>query len=370
VTGATVGTWIEIPFANTLNDLNPKNNAALNPNHPLSPEWQGSDGQASIVYAWGGACFDDDLAEIHLPLSGGHGNYAGNEPYTGSLNQEYPAWRMLRAPSGAIGNLLTTNDGQESSGVYSDGRPRSIHPYSKPVFVPGVGPCVGTMGNMAWSAGGGSSRFLRVHPTTGEPTIGATPNPQEGGGYSSGGGATYDPSRHSVWWRSRANQAFARYDVASDTWETRGSTFYLDAYTTLSYMASDDCILWGNTGLSQQWAVFDCATNTLYQPIFSGTPAGSLRAGLAQPHWSDHHGAFLCWDNSSSTTLITRLTPGANPRSDAWTIDALTVDGSNAVTPSVRQANGTYGRSIYSNTLGGFVLLNSTSGPVYFFRSV
>lgn len=74
------------------------------------------------------------------------------------------------------------------------------------------------------------------------------------------------------------------------------------------------------------------------------------------------------WSNSTNTTQITTLTPGANPRTDAWTVSTLPVSGANAVTPSARVSQGTYGRFAYSPRLGGFLVFNSTSGSHYFYK--
>ena len=146
-----------IPASNTLDDLNPKNNPAINPVYPSTPEWMGN--HANIIGAWCGACYGDDAGELWLPLSGGHGDYAGNEPYKINLRADVPQWEMVRPPSGAIGNVLTTNDGQEASGVYSDGRPRSIHSYNKSVWIDGVGPAVAVQGSTSWSAQAGVHDF-------------------------------------------------------------------------------------------------------------------------------------------------------------------------------------------------------------------
>jgi hypothetical protein len=272
---------------------------------------------------------------------------------------------MVRYPSGAVGNVLTTNDGQEATGLYSDGRRRAIHSYNKPVYVPGLGPCIATQGNTSWTAGGGTNDFLILNEATGEMTAGAA-NPEPA--TSSGSGSCYDPSRHAVWYKGAATGSFVKYDVDGDSWATVGSASSSSNYSSLCYLPDDDCILWGNDFLTQKYAVFDCATGTLYTPTFSGTPAGSLRQGHSQPRWVPELGAACAWDNSTDTTAITRFTPGANPRTDPWSIDTLSVDGANAVTPSARAAAGTYGRFIYATNLGGFVLFNSTSGPIYFFK--
>jgi hypothetical protein len=120
--------------------------------------------------------------------------------------------------------------------------------------------------------------------------------------------------------------------------------------------------------------VFDCTAETWHFPTFSGAPAvnnpgtGGLWPGLCQPTWVPNLGAFCAWDNDTSRTLITTLAPGADPRTDAWTVSTLAVDGGNTVTPSAAQGNGTYGRFQYWPAGGGFVLLNAASGPGYFFK--
>ena len=359
-------TWAEVPATNTLSSLNPNSNASINPNYPSSAEWYAGSGHAAIVSAWCGACYDTADDVLWLPLSGGHTDYAGNEPYKIAINAAAPAWAMVRYPSGAVGNLLTTNDSQEASGVYSDGQPRAIHSYNKHVYVPGVGPFVAVQGNTAWTAGAGTLKPIAVDPTTGLGTLKAA---NAYTNVTSGGGAAFDPTRGtqgSIWWRGPDTAAFSRYDVAADTWAQVGTTYAISGYTSLCYLPDDDCILWGNNG-GTAWAVIDCATGTRYTPTFSGTVAGSLRPGSCQTRWVPSLGAVCAWDNSADTTLITRLTPGANPRTDAWTIDTVTVSGSNAVTPTVRATNGTYGRFAYSPNLGGFVLLNATNQSLYFF---
>lgn len=364
-TAMTAQTWAQIP-ATLLSSIDPKNNAAINPAHPSSPEWYAGSGHAAIVSTWCGACYDTSGDVLWLPLSGGHSDYAGNEPYKLAINNDSPVWVMVRNPSGAVGNLLTTNDGQESTGVYADGQPRSVHSYNKPIYVPNVGPYLAIQGNTSWSAAGGTARPVAVDPITGAGTL-KTSNADVG--TSSGGGSTFDSTRGtqgSIWWRGAETNYFSRYDVAADTWTRVGSTYAISGYTSLCYLPDDDCILWGNNG-GTAWAVIDCATGTRYTPTFSGTVAGSLRPGSCQTHWVPSLGAVCAWDNSTDTTLITRLTPGVNPRTDTWTIDSLTVSGSNAITPTTRSGNGTYGRFAYAPNLSGFVLLNATNQTPYFY---
>lgn len=365
VTSAVSGRWGVVPVAAALSTLNPRDNPAINPAHPGNPEWYLS-GHPYIVTAWCGACFDEDGDALWLPLSGGHADYAGNEPYKLALNQEVPAWTMVRAPSGAVGNLLTTNDGQEASGVYADGQPRSIHSYNKPCYVPGVGPFIVSMGNTSWSGQAGPNKPVKINPNTGLGTLMATCT-----GASLGGGgriscSAFDPTRGaqgSIWGRGSGFFKLQRYDVAADSWTQEiGSSTNSNGYQSLCYLPAFDCLLFADAdGLK----VFDCATSTWHTPSVTGTGAATWSAcQLVHVTGSGH---CYTWNNASDTTLITRIALGANPRT-ALTVDTLAVDGGNAVTPTAKTANGTYGRFTYSPNLGLFILMNSTSGSVYFFK--
>jgi len=196
--------------------------------------------------AWCGGCYDQQNDVFWAPLQGGHGDYAGNEPYKIGLNVGTPTWAMVRNPSGAVGNVLTTNDGQEATGVYSDGRPRAVHSYNKPVYVPGDGPWLGVTGATSWSSSGGLIAPLRVDPTTGEGTYGAqitTSAPALA--RTSGGGSTFDPTRGSsgsIWFRVSGTGRAYRYDIAADSW-TAGSSLAGGSSVGMCYVESQDLMV-------------------------------------------------------------------------------------------------------------------------------
>lgn len=176
-----------------------------------------------------------------------------------------------------------------------------------------------------------------------------------------------------------------RYDIAADTWVNVGSAQVFAGDVSLTYIPTIDCILIGEGGdagtgtvgqtVAGGWLVFNCAAGTYHTPTFTGAPglgvagAGGMWPGDAKPVWVDSLGAACAWDNSSSTTLITTVTPPAsNPTSNAWTVSTLSVSGSNAVTPSAARPNGTWGRFMHWPAAGCFVLLNEHNTPGYFFK--
>lgn len=375
---ARAGTWTEVPMAATLASVDPAKSPQYNPNYPSQPEWAGTTGQASVVFTWCGAAFDEDTDTMWLGIGGGHRNYAGNEVYRCSFFDDAPGWEMVRPPSGAVGNVLTTNDGRESTGLYSDGRPRAVHTYNKWTYVKGVGPVLGVHGNTSWNATAGKEWSVFIDPVTGEATF-TVEHAAAMNDHTSGAGCAYDPTRHAIWIVPSGMASVYRYAIPTSGGAHRGAAASLIGstgssryYTSATYIPGHDVLLIGNTmdeyGNSGSWRVFDCVTGAGYNPTFSGSMPMGGGYGHSQPRWVPALGAICAWNNSSNTTQITKLTPGADPRRDAWTVSALPVSDSNAVTPSAKVTYGTYGRFAYSPRLGGFLLFNSSSGPTYFYK--
>ena len=362
----TPNTWAAI--GTTLASIDSEDNAGINNSYPSNAIWHATVGQAAIINAWCGGCYDSANDVLWLPLGGGHNDYAGNEPYKIDISAESPAWEMVRNPSGAIGNLITLDDGQETTGIYSDGRPRAIHSYNKPCYVPGVGPVITVQGG-TYKVGGSANGTLKpivINETTGEGTFktaGTMSNVD-----TSGSGSCYDPTRHALWYRSSGTGGFYKYDITGDSWAAQGSSFAVSGYSGLEYLPDYDCILWINSGLTNGFAVFDCATTTLYQPSKTGSLTGMSLSGEAQPRRFTATQVAL-WDNATSTTQINVMSFASNPRTDTWQISQLSVDGSNAVTPTAAAANGTYGRFFYSSNLSGFGVINSITDQIYFYAS-
>jgi hypothetical protein len=355
-------TWATIPATNKLSDLNPANDPLINPDYPSAPEWMGN--HANIIGAWCGACNND--AVLWLPLSGGHADYGGNEPYRINLMNEPPTWEMVRYPSGAVGNVLTTRDGQESTGLYSDGRPRAIHSYNKPVYVPDVGPVISVQGSTWYSGQSGTTKPIFINPVTGEMDhfYGA---PSSDSGTSSGSGACYDPSRHAIWRRGAGTAKVQKFDIATQVWTNHGSLLAWNGYVGVEYLPDHDCLFIICGSLANDFAVFDCDTSTYYYPSVSGALQGLSLSGACQPRLIPGTNSVAVWNNSTDTTLINTLSFTTNPRTDIWAVSQLSVAAENSVTPTVRAGNGTYGRFFYSPSLDGFGVINATNQPIYFY---
>lgn len=355
-------TWGEMPLGTKLSEIDPEDNPAINPNHPAAAPWRANIGQRGVIDVWCGGCFDSIKDTLHLPLGGGHADYAGNEPYSINIRAENPDWLMLRNPSGAIGNIGVLDDGGEATGVYFDGRPRAIHSYNKPVYVPNDSPYIAVQGTTYKTAAAGTLDTLRIDEVTGEATRFSAAISQ---GTSSAGGACYDPSRHCIWWRPAGTTAIQKYDIATDSWVQVGSN-QVFGQCSLTYVASHDCVFLVGSAAANGFAVFDCANETWHEPPVSGVFVGTAFGDELQ---LVDMGTYLAgWDNTSDTTIINTLTIPVDPYTGTWVIGQLPVDASNTVTPTVRTLNGTYGRFFYSKTYRVFGVINAVDENIFYYK--
>lgn len=347
---------------NRLSDLDPAKNPAVNPNYPKAPEWAGSDGQAGIVLPWCGGCWDEAGATLWLPLQGGHGNYAGNEGYRLRLLDDAPAWIMTRPPSGAIGNLLKTLDGMEATGDYADGRPRAVHSYNKPVYVPGIGPVMTVQGNTSWNGSAGTARTLLLNEVTGEWTVKAI-HPAPGATMS--GGGCYDSKRHRIWYKSSAEGPTSFLDLATWNWTVLQRWPKDRSWNAkrLIYLPEYDLIFQADSAKPGRFCLWDPATGFTCTPLAEGHfPEGLVFSGSSGCDWDGTR--LLVWHFTNRTNSIGTLMPGNDPCRDSWRWGKIEFSGA---MPSWAIRWGTYGRFAYSHQLRGCVLQNAVNTRTYFF---
>jgi hypothetical protein len=263
----------------------------------------------------------------------------------------------------------------EKSGRYSDGRARAVHTYNIPEFadlddapymaVGGSGP--------SWTSSQGYFDTLRIDRLTGAHTFSTAPSSTIAAS-PFGGACAYDPTRGtkgSIWYFGQNGSRMGRLDVATKAWTQSGASTSRGAEQTLLYLPGYDLLLLSSSSGTSPWVIYDPAADTFTNITanVSGTPAGGVtNYGASQPCYVAADNSVYWWNNpSGSTTVINKMVVPASPKTGSWAITQTTPAGSNAVTPSARTANGTYGRFRYSSHLDGFVLLNSVTGPVYFY---
>lgn len=365
-----LNTWGTIPATNTLSDLNPRNNPDLNPVFPDKPEWEALGSFNAIITAWCGATYNKDLNELRIPLIAGHADYAGGESYNIYLKSETPSWNMMHPPTGALPDAIVTNDGQENTGLYANGRPRAIHTYNKCLWVPAYGHLVVPQGNCSVLANGGTLRALHFNQNTGLMDLFGSDLGVGSPGDYSGGATCWDDSRQCVWVRRVGTGRFHRYFPATDTWQADVSnSIAVSGNNAMEYIPEHDCILWFNTTFSDagEVGVLDCATGTITRKSVSGIISGSNLRGLSQPRRFDGNN-FAWWHNSSDTTQINVLSFDTDPISGNWSVSQLSVAPENSVIPTTATSNGTYGRFFVDEVLGIMGVINAVNQPIYFYR--
>lgn len=381
--GMVAGTWKQVS-GSTLASVDPQDSALYNPNGAgAAAPWRGTTGQLTITDAWGSMWLDPQgIAYIGGGGNGGHTNYAGNEFYAFDATQNTPAWTMVRPPSGAVGDTITLDDGQEATGLYSDGRLRAVHSYNNMVFVPGLGPVIYRPGTSTFSSGqAGTDKVWTINVTTGEALGPSAEINNAGVGYSgfgnSGnayGGCAYDPTRERVYGMGSGSSTFLTYanvGAAGASW----SAGYLGSaqqgvgtYGSLTYLPTmDRLLLW--TGSSYVKFLHPVDGSAVVASVTGSPPSGFTDSGGAAIEWCPQLGKLLLWNHASNTGVIATLTLGATT-ADPLTWGSLTVDGSNSVTPPAASGNGTFGKFRYSPALKGcFLQPASNADPMYFFAT-
>lgn len=380
LTAMTSRTWASVPQATTLQSLDVTANTAI---VPAASDWIGSGLIGS--FAWSQHRWDDLNRRFTFGPAGGHTDYGGNDVFRAVID-ESADWVRTRLPSGALpGPSLTGNDGNESTGLYSDGRQRAQHTYHNHRFIKGYGEVI-VRSTAHFRAGTGDvKKVWTVDSETGESLqrCDFSSITLQGNGE---GSFDYDSARNCLWHVGSSTSKWVKFtDLGSKTWTaTDMSTApglprdnYLPSAGAIRYVASADRIATfpSYVGLGTgRLGVMNPNTLTFITP----TVTGSFSAGFVAPdmsgnqptcmfEWCESLGCFLLWNNTSNLSEISTLTPTvAADWSQPWTRGVLSVDGSNATNPTSAPSSGS--RAMYSAALNAVLVHVSTSTPFMAFK--
>lgn len=369
----TPNTWAIVPISTTLASIDPALDPTLNPNSSSSAPWRGSGGQSKALDAWGSyvPSMTPGDARIWLTCGGGHGDYAGNEHYELDLWAEAPAWVMRRRPSSnSIDGLITLADGQESTGLYSDGRIRSTHIYQTQVHVPGRGIFMSDNTACYYTAGGGPQKAFWI-TEDGEHSVACDYSALPVTGDH--GAVCHDTTRDVLWFtRAATLTQIARYDPNTNAVTAHGSTnSWAGGGSRLIYVAELDLVVNLTSALFYLFNPGTFAWNR--STSTTGTRPAWLIGNLGNcgSAWVPALGCIVLWNNSSSTASLATLTPGANAWSDPWLWGEIAPNAANAVTPPARPGTGgvenILGKFGYLPALNGFYLQTQFSSALHFY---
>lgn len=334
--------------------------------------------QGPVMGAWNGAAVVG--TQLVMGANGGHGDYYGNEVYALQLNAASPVWRRVSNPSDIASLGGTGDDTTNGAGNYGDGRPRATHTYYRPIGTPNGRYWLPGLDAMAKSTGDSTTASYYFDLNTGTwSALGVQLAADSGSLVFKTGPSIYDPIGNKV------------YTVAGSGDGTTQNMLMVDPDTATITKYTNSNSAGGGWGVCiwdtnpRYFAYAGCALGTmrlldLSNPsgswssavTTSGSPArfpsgGSVTGGPSAVYHAPSR-AILCWQNDGAN--IIKLARPTDPVGGTWTWSTVSPDGSNAVTPSTAQSNGTFGR-FNLMTIGGIdvlVIVNDYNGPTYVYR--
>jgi hypothetical protein len=325
------GHWVELQGTAMADVFPPAKTVPGNPN--------------SIIDAWSGGVYDRDRNRM-VVWGGGHADYSGNEVYAFDL--EALAWTRLTDPSLDVG-------GDEPSGYYPDGLPRSRHTYDYLVYVPELGSMCSAGGAGMWMSGQVNTANFDCFDF--ETLTWSSFAPTPGGEIA--GIADYDAGAGRVAFVTGPQLRYlAQYDVATDVWTPHGDNFInggLGIRLTGRVHPTARRFVAVGGGSAYAWDL-DAA---------GAIPETSLVLAAAPPDFALGNPGL---DYAASIDRLVWWGGGTS----LWSLD---LDGmtwvehpaapDNTVSPPPPVANGTYGRFRYAITNDVFVLVSAATDNVF-----
>lgn len=321
---------------------------------PAPPPW-GSAGYPSIMAARSGAAYDLKNNRLIIAGAGGGNEYAGNEVY--SFDVDSLKWSRIKNATSEYDRhdtlyayYLNGGSGPDSQqprpgGTYDlieyDSTTNSTYIFGVPYaywFQTGYKNIHRLqMDSLTWS-----------HP--------ANISAKAGGGMSA-----RDPATGKIWMFANGQGSFmSSFDPSSGTVTDHGNSNYYEELLqgqSAAIMPSTNRFITVGRGNAYYWTLVASGNTTRQSLATTGCDTLESKKGPGF-EWSPVDRKMIAW--VGGTKVITM--------DSTYTCSDVTANASNTVTPSAPQANGTYGRWRYIPKYNAFLVVNSTTGSVYFYR--
>lgn len=382
------GVWDQVG-ANTVQDIDPRYDAAVNPNHPNRGPWTYVSGggvtnepdATSLFLAWNGGAYDPSRKRW-VSMYGGHGNYGGNEVIGLELDGASPTFVRYTDPSGAEGPNGVLDDGLEDTNAYADGRPRSIHSYHSLQAVghwfymastPAQFRTAITNYGSFWKLNLNSKAWTRVLQET---------NYRTAGKFYSAGCTCYDSNRGRIYgWNNNA--------AYMDYYSISGDTVHTDTTVQPNIQATEAALLYipeldiqvclykdypgwvgvydyGRTAggfVKEPGATGDApGTTPNYSTI--GYDARMYPNAVWVPGYGGGTGAIVCWHGGRDIYICTP--PSGDPATQNWAWSKRTI--STGTDPGAVNSTGIWGRLFYDSTYKVLGLIKAYNSAPYWLK--
>lgn len=328
----------------------------------------GSSNFTAVVTPWCGGVLvkkgvwssDVFYSGTHLVIwGGGHGDYAGNELYAyGPIDSASPMWRRITDPTiPAPVDVARLN-----------GYPVSRHTYDTLVYSETTNKmyALGCPGyhNQGYVFLTCDVFDFSVNPKSNNPwsTL-DTGYPNFTGSGTINSVSCLDSSGK-AWILGTGNSTrLASLDISTGTWTTYNKDNPNYASNTKAAYSPSLNLMVTCTSTSVLAQNLSSPNSNIYQPTLSGTHPGESNTAL---EWNPSGFFYFL----GVTGTLHKLTPGANPATDAWVWSSVSI--SNSANLPAPVANGTYGRfrhvDAHSKIPKGAIVMRRHNSPLYFYK--
>jgi len=301
-------------------------------------------GVAGVIDVWSGGAYDNKRDRL-IVWGGGHYAYGGNEIYAFDIAQL--RWVRVNDPSNPVA---------EDTAYAPDGGPCARHTYDYIQYVASIDRFC-TFGGAGFYSSGqtGTSNLDCFNFDTGAWEKKGTAPSTGIGTYSA-----YDAvTGHTFVYGSESNCRLTEWNPSANSWTVRSNqSGCYDYYKTAAIDTKRRLMVAIGGGGGHVWRIGD--SGTLTRETLSATGATEiLNAGNPGFDYDPVSDRFVAWNGGSNVYLLNM---------DTRAITRVSPAGTNTVTPTSANGNGTYGRFRYIPSKNAFVVVNSVDQNVYIYK--